>query len=54
MIIGELRHGQLAIIDRIKETMRLSEGLDENPLAMADLDRENRLVAAAGFDLSFT
>ena len=29
MIVGELRHGQLAIIDRIKETVRLSEGLDE-------------------------
>ncbi len=28
MIVGELRHGQLAIIDRIKETVRLSEGLD--------------------------
>ena len=29
MIVGEFRHGQLAIIDRIKETVRLSEGLDE-------------------------
>ena len=29
MIVGELRHGQLAIIDRIKETVRLSEGLDQ-------------------------
>lgn len=28
MIVGELRHGQLAIIDRIRETVRLSEGLD--------------------------
>ncbi len=28
MIVGELRHGQLTIIDRIKETVRLSEGLD--------------------------
>jgi len=27
MIVGELRHGQLAIIDRIKETVRLAEGL---------------------------
>ena len=27
MIVGELRHGQLAIIDRLKETVRLSEGL---------------------------
>jgi len=27
MIVGELRHGQIAIIDRIKETVRLAEGL---------------------------
>lgn len=27
MIVGELRFGQLAIIDRLKETVRLSEGL---------------------------
>ncbi len=30
MIVGELRHGQLAIIDRLKETVRLSEGLEES------------------------
>jgi exopolyphosphatase/guanosine-5'-triphosphate,3'-diphosphate pyrophosphatase len=30
MIVGELRHGQLVIIDRLKETVRLSEGLKEN------------------------
>lgn len=29
MIVGELRHGQLAIIDRLKETVRLSEGLEQ-------------------------
>jgi exopolyphosphatase/guanosine-5'-triphosphate,3'-diphosphate pyrophosphatase len=37
MVVGELRHGQLAIIDRIKETVRLSEGLAQrhslNPAA---------------------
>jgi len=27
MIVAELRHGQLAIIDRIRETVRLAEGL---------------------------
>jgi exopolyphosphatase/guanosine-5'-triphosphate,3'-diphosphate pyrophosphatase len=29
MIVGELRHGQLVIIDRLKETVRLSEDLDK-------------------------
>ena len=29
MVVGELRHGQLVIIDRLKETVRLSEGLEE-------------------------
>ncbi len=29
MIVGELRHGQLTIIDRLKETVRLAEGLSE-------------------------
>jgi exopolyphosphatase/guanosine-5'-triphosphate,3'-diphosphate pyrophosphatase len=30
MIVGELRHGQLSIIDRLRETVRLSEGLTGN------------------------
>lgn len=29
MIVGELRHGQLSIIDRLRETVRLSEGLSQ-------------------------
>jgi exopolyphosphatase/guanosine-5'-triphosphate,3'-diphosphate pyrophosphatase len=29
MIVGELRHGQLVIIDRIRETVRLAEGLSQ-------------------------
>ena len=29
MIVGELRHGQLTIIDRIRETVRLAEGLSD-------------------------
>lgn len=37
MVLGELRHGQLTIIDRLKETVRLSEGLKDkgalNPAA---------------------
>jgi exopolyphosphatase / guanosine-5'-triphosphate,3'-diphosphate pyrophosphatase len=30
MIVGELRHGQLVIIDRIRETVRLAEGLSDS------------------------
>ncbi len=30
MIVGERRHGQLTIIDRLRETVRLSEGLTTN------------------------
>jgi exopolyphosphatase / guanosine-5'-triphosphate,3'-diphosphate pyrophosphatase len=30
MIVGELRHGQLAIIDRLRETVRLAEGLSDD------------------------
>lgn len=30
MIIGELRHGQLAVIDRHKETVRLAAGLSKS------------------------
>ena len=30
MIVGELRHGQLTIIDRLRETVRLSEGLKKS------------------------
>jgi exopolyphosphatase/guanosine-5'-triphosphate,3'-diphosphate pyrophosphatase len=29
MVVGELRHGQLMFIDRLRETVRLSEGLTE-------------------------
>jgi len=29
MIVGELRHGQLIIIDRLRETVRLAEGLSD-------------------------
>lgn len=38
MIVGELRHGQLAIIDRIRETVRLAEGLS----ASGDISPEAR------------
>lgn len=36
MIVGELRHGQLTIIDRIKETVRLAEGLSDTGHLSAD------------------
>jgi exopolyphosphatase/guanosine-5'-triphosphate,3'-diphosphate pyrophosphatase len=36
MIVGELRHGQLVIIDRIRETVRLAEGLSETGDLSAD------------------
>ncbi|MDH3614740.1 MAG: Ppx/GppA family phosphatase [Gammaproteobacteria bacterium] len=41
MIVGELRHGQLIIIDRIRETVRLAEGLS----ATGDLSAEARARA---------
>ena len=41
MIVGELRHGQLAIIDRLRETVRLAEGLSTN----GDLSRDARVRA---------
>lgn len=36
MVVGELRHGQLAIIDRIRETVRLAEGLSTDGRLSAD------------------
>jgi len=36
MIVGELRHGQLIIIDRIRETVRLAEGLSDTGDLSAD------------------
>jgi exopolyphosphatase/guanosine-5'-triphosphate,3'-diphosphate pyrophosphatase len=36
MIVGELRHGQLIIIDRIRETVRLAEGLSTSGDLSAD------------------
>jgi len=41
MIVGELRHGQLIIIDRIRETVRLAEGLS----ASGDLSMDARARA---------
>ena len=38
MIVGELRHGQLAVLDRIRETVRLAEGLSDK----GDISRDAR------------
>lgn len=48
MIVGELRHGQLAIIDRIRETVRLSEGLDEYG-SLTEAARQRALECLARF-----
>ena len=36
MIVGELRHGQLTIIDRLRETVRLAEGLTDDGVLSPD------------------
>ncbi len=48
MIVGELRHGQLAVIDRIKETVRLSEGLDEQG-SLTEAARQRALECLSRF-----
>lgn len=48
MIVGELRHGQLVIIDRLKETVRLAEGLSEDG-ELADDARERALACLSQF-----
>ncbi len=48
MIVGELRHGQLAIIDRIRETVRLAEGLSSKG-DLSDDARQRALDCLARF-----
>jgi exopolyphosphatase/guanosine-5'-triphosphate,3'-diphosphate pyrophosphatase len=49
MIVGELRHGQLTIIDRLRETVRLSEGLTSSgPLADAAKSRALECLSRFG------
>lgn len=36
MIVGELRHGQIVILDRIREPVRLAEGISDNGALSAD------------------
>ena len=39
MIVGELRHGQIVILDRLRETVRLAEGLSSSGEISADARR---------------
>lgn len=49
MVVGELRHGQLTIIDRLKETVRLSEGLkDDGDLSKAARKRALQCLSRFG------
>jgi len=48
MIVGELRHGQLAVIDRLKETVRLSEGLKDKGM-LTDAARQRALDCLGRF-----
>ncbi|MDH3746563.1 MAG: Ppx/GppA family phosphatase [Gammaproteobacteria bacterium] len=48
MIVGELRHGQLVIIDRLRETVRLAEGLSDDG-EISDDARERALSCLSQF-----
>ena len=48
MIVGELRYGQLAILDRIRETVRLAEGLSDSGV-ISDDARERALECLSRF-----
>ena len=48
MIVGELRHGQLAILDRIRETVRLAAGLSSHG-DLADDARERAINCLSRF-----
>ncbi|MGI9238729.1 MAG: exopolyphosphatase, partial [Woeseiaceae bacterium] len=48
MIVGELRHGQLAILDRIRETVRLAEGLSSKG-DLSDDARERAISCLSRF-----
>ena len=48
MIVGELRHGQLIIIDRLRESVRLSEGLEVSG-EISDAARDRALYCLSRF-----
>ena len=48
MVVGELRHGQLTIIDRLRETVRLAEGLSTTG-DLSDAARDRALDCLSRF-----
>lgn len=48
MIVGELRYGQLTIIDRLRETVRLSEGLETSG-ALGEAAKQRALQCLSRF-----
>lgn len=49
MIVGELRHGQMVVLDRLRETVRLAEGLSKNgELSVAARTRSVECLARFG------
>lgn len=48
MVVATLRHGQLTIIDRLKETVRLAEGLSSAGLALPAKERALQALARFG------
>lgn len=48
MIVGEVRHGQLTVIDRLRETVRLSEGLGMRGV-LTDAARQRALDCLSRF-----
>ena len=39
LIVAQLTHGQLTILDRLRETVRLSEGLDDQKFLRSDVQQ---------------
>lgn len=39
LIVAQLTHGQLSVLDRLRETVRLGEGLDENKLLRPEVQQ---------------
>ena len=48
MIVGELRHGQIVVLDRLRETVRLAEGLSDSG-ELSDEARQRAIDCLARF-----